>query len=49
MSLADPTTLPDDLIKEGSDAGFMTDVIEASKSQPVLVDFWATGAGRAER
>lgn len=45
MSFADPTTLPDDLIKDGSDAGFMTDVIEASKTHPVIVDFWATWCG----
>ena len=32
-------------IKEGSDAGFMADVIEASKTQPVIVDFWATWCG----
>jgi len=34
-----------DLIKEGSDAGFAADVIEASKVQPVIVDFWATWCG----
>ena len=34
-----------DLIKEGSDATFMADVIEASQIQPVIVDFWATWCG----
>jgi len=36
---------PTDLIKEGSDATFMADVVEASKIQPVIVDFWATWCG----
>jgi putative thioredoxin len=36
---------PGDLIKEGSDAGFAKDVIEASRTQPVIVDFWATWCG----
>jgi putative thioredoxin len=47
MSLIGETTanLPPDLIKDGSDAGFMADVIEASKAQPVIVDFWATWCG----
>ncbi len=34
-----------DLIKEGSDATFVADVVEASKVQPVIVDFWATWCG----
>ena len=34
-----------DLIKDGTDAGFVADVIEASKTQPVIVDFWATWCG----
>jgi len=34
-----------DVVKEGSDAGFMADVIEASRVQPVIVDFWATWCG----
>jgi putative thioredoxin len=32
-------------IKDGTDASFMADVIEASKIQPVIVDFWATWCG----
>lgn len=34
-----------DLIKESSTAGFARDVIEASKSALVLVDFWASWCG----
>jgi putative thioredoxin len=34
-----------DWIKEGSDAGFMADVIEMSRTVPVIVDFWATWCG----
>ncbi|HYG27690.1 MAG TPA: thioredoxin [Caulobacteraceae bacterium] len=32
-------------IKDGSDATFIADVVEASKTQPVIVDFWATWCG----
>ena len=40
-----PAQADANVIKEGSDAGFMADVIEASKVQPVIVDFWATWCG----
>jgi putative thioredoxin len=36
---------PVDLIKEGTDASFVQDVIEASRQTPVIVDFWATWCG----
>ena len=34
-----------DLIRNGTDASFMADVIEASRTQPVIVDFWAPWCG----
>ena len=33
------------LIKDATDASFMADVVEASRVQPVIVDFWATWCG----
>ena len=35
----------DDLILDGSEATFMDDVVEESKKQPVIVDFWAPWCG----
>ena len=36
---------PTDLIKDSDEAGFMTDVVEASQTTPIIVDFWAPWCG----
>lgn len=43
--MTDSQTNTNSLIVEGSDASFMADVIEASNTVPVIVDFWAPWCG----
>lgn len=40
-----PNEPAQDVIIDGGDATFMADVIEASQTMPVIVDFWATWCG----
>ncbi len=44
LNLAPKSAGPDP-VKDGSDKSFAADVIEASKTQPVIVDFWAPWCG----
>jgi putative thioredoxin len=45
LNLSGLNAAPDDLIKHSDEASFMTDVVEASNTIPIIVDFWAPWCG----
>ena len=45
LGLGEAPQVEVDLIKDVTEASFMADVIEASQTVPVIVDFWATWCG----